>query len=297
MHFPKGAAQGDAAVKAHLDFFRETDLDICKIMNENLLRGETTLTAPADLPQLRLSGEGRANLPAQVDLVKRLTDQAAGDGLPLATIHGPVVSLHHMSGRSGFFVENLDFYRACMREAPQAMGDALRRAADSLCELVRRCIDEAGCDGIYFAGLGAERSLFTDEEHDRYIRPCDLQVFEAATRSHTVNIMHICKKGITISRFRDYPAQVFNWEFGGQNPTLEEGLRTFPEDKVIMGGLDNDKGPLLEGDDQALERAVHDVLRRVEGRRFILGASCTLPGSVSAARIRAAAGACKTYRG
>ena len=37
LHFPHDCAFGDASVEAHLRFFKETDTDIIKIMNENLV--------------------------------------------------------------------------------------------------------------------------------------------------------------------------------------------------------------------------------------------------------------------
>ena len=37
IHFPEGCKEGQAAVNAHLRFFQETDTDIIKIMNENLV--------------------------------------------------------------------------------------------------------------------------------------------------------------------------------------------------------------------------------------------------------------------
>ena len=37
LHFPKEIAKGESGVKAHLDFYRETGVDIMKIMNENVL--------------------------------------------------------------------------------------------------------------------------------------------------------------------------------------------------------------------------------------------------------------------
>ena len=37
LHFPADANSGEAGIKSHLDFFKETDTDIDKIMNENLV--------------------------------------------------------------------------------------------------------------------------------------------------------------------------------------------------------------------------------------------------------------------
>lgn len=55
LHFPHDRAFGDASVEAHLRFFKETDTDIIKIMNENLVpdvgqRSERQKTGKRFLP-------------------------------------------------------------------------------------------------------------------------------------------------------------------------------------------------------------------------------------------------------
>ncbi len=295
MHFPKECQTGEAAIAAHLEFFRESEGDIGKIMNENLLRSDITAKAPGDLAKERINLNTKKGIDAQIDLVKRLVDQAAGDRMILATIHGPMVSIHHMSGRSGFFVENLDFYRTCKNEDPQAMQEALKYATEALCELTRRCVEEAGADGIYFAALGAERSLFTREEYDEIVRPFDYLVFDAARNAKGFNLLHICKKDVDVQRFLDYPADVFNWEMIDRNATVEEALAFMPENRTILGGFSNESGPLLSGSYAEVEAETKRLLAQVAGRRWILGAGCTLPTGIDFARLRAVVKASKDF--
>lgn len=292
MHFPAAEQAGTEAIAAHLRFFRETQGDIGKIMNENLLRSDITVASPADLARERVNGATLRGMDAQVELVKRIVDQGQGDRLTLATIHGPMVSIHHMSGRRGYFVENLDFYRKCKEEHPQAMREALRYAADALCTLARRCIEEGGADGIYFAALGAEKSLFTPEEYQEMVRPFDELVFQAAEGAAGFNLLHICKKGIDVKRFLDYPADVLNWEMTGENLSLDEALKCIPADKTILGGFSNEGGPLLEGDPDRISEETRRLLQRVSGRRWIVGAGCTLPTGIDTARLRIVADIC-----
>ena len=37
LHFPEECQHGEAAVKAHIDFMKQTNTDILKVMNENIL--------------------------------------------------------------------------------------------------------------------------------------------------------------------------------------------------------------------------------------------------------------------
>ena len=295
MHFPAGLQSGEAACRAHLRFFQESASDIGKIMNESLLRSDITVRTPADLARERVNGETRRKLDEQVDMVKRLVDRIAGERLVLATIHGPMVSIHHMSGRRGFFVENLDFYHTCKEENPGAMREALGRATDTLCELTRRCVEEAGADGIYFAALGAERSLFTPGEYGEIVRPFDWRLLDAAKSAKGFNLLHICKKNVDAARFLDYPVAAFNWEMCPENATLEQALATVPADRAILGGFSNERGPLLSGTAAEIEAETWRLLEKAQGRRWILGAGCTLPTGIDPARLRAVAQASASF--
>ncbi len=291
-HFPVEVTKGEAAVRSHVEYFRESGNDFCKVMNENQQRGVSTVCAPADLASIRLSDASRMGMRDQASIVAGVREQLGPDVPVLCTVHGPMVSVHHMSGRKGFFVENLDFYHKCVKEDPVSLKAALRTATDGLCELVRR-VSEAGADGIYLACLGAQRSLFTDEEYASIVRPFDLEVLSAA-KELPFNIVHICAQDLAVERFADYPVPVVNWEFGGANMTMEEGFSTFG-DKILLGGMDHHHGALVEGNGESLEEEVRGVLNRASGHRFILGAGCTLPGSTELSRLRRVAEICGRY--
>ena len=58
LHFPRTAKTVEEDLKFHLDFFRETDTDIIKIMNENLVPDFGEIRTPDDwnkIPALRLN--------------------------------------------------------------------------------------------------------------------------------------------------------------------------------------------------------------------------------------------------
>lgn len=101
-------------------------------------------------------------------------------------------------------------------------------------------------DGIYYAALGGESYLFNDEEFERYIKPCDLRILEAAKKVPAFNILHVCKDRLNLGRYTDYPCEVVNWGVYEQNPSLEEGKKLFPG-KVLLGGLDDRAGVLVDG--------------------------------------------------
>lgn len=292
-HFPKEDFHGEAAVKAHLDFFKRSHTDLYKVMNENTLPCTYKIESVHDYRKAAPINLKCSYMQDQLEIVKRVVDAVAGKAVVLVTIHGVVVSAHHMSGHPGMYVENRKWFRKYLEEDPQALKDAFAKVAEGLAELSEACL-KAGADGIYYAALGAEKDLFTAEEYAEYVTPYENHVFEAAKKGSKYNTLHICKHGLDIERFRDYPAAVVNWAIHEGNPSLEEGKEIF-RDKVLLGGLDDRAGVLVDGTSEEIRKEVFDLLDQMKGRPFILGTDCTLPTEYSEERLREAVSACEQY--
>lgn len=291
LHFPEQNFYGDSSVQAHLDFFRETDSDIHKIMNENLVPCEIPIKRAADWKNLKPFTRQSPFIVEQVEIIKRILDQTGGEGLTLATIHGIVASAWHARGGSAGYETGSNLLAAHLREDPQAVSYGWQILSDGLAILTEECL-KAGADGIYYAALGGEKYLFTEEEFERYVKPHDLKVWDVAKERSDCNVLHICKDRLDLARYKDYPCDIVNWGVYAENPSLEEGGQIFP-DQVLLGGLDDRAGVLVDGTDEEICRAVKSILHRMEGRRFILGADCTLPTEISYQRIRTAVEATK----
>lgn len=287
LHFPQEAQFGDAAYDAHLRFFDQTQTDICKVMNENLLRSDIRVQTASDFGRITLSGIDHRAIDDQVALCRRIVKAVGGEAPVLATIHGVVVSTHHSANRTGQYVDNIGFLRACLHEDPAALCQAMETVTQALCELTRRCIEEAGCDGIYYAALGAEKDFFTSQQYAQVIAPLEKRVFAAAGAAPCFNALHICKNGLDIARFADYPAQVVNWAIHENNPSLQDGFDVFAG-RVILGGLDDRAGVLVDGTDDEIRAAVRGLIALAQGRPFMLGSDCTLPTDIDPHRIRVA---------
>lgn len=292
-HFPEGSFHGEAAVKAHLGFFRCSHTDIYKVMNENTLPCTYKIDSVYDYQKAAPINMKCGYMQDQLEIVKRVADAAAGEAVVLATIHGVVVSAHHMSGHPGMYVENRQWFRRYLEEDPKALKDAFAKVADGLAELSRACVD-AGADGIYYAALGAEKDLFTAEEYAEYVEPYERQIFEAAGKGRKYNTLHICKHGLDITRFQTYPAAMVNWAIHEGNPSLAEGMEIFP-DKVLLGGLDDRAGVLVDGTPEEIHNEIYGLLDQTKGRPFILGTDCTLPTDYSKERLQEAVDACQQY--
>ena len=155
-------------------------------------------------------------------------------------------------------------------------------------ELARGYI-EAGLDGVYYAALGGENRYFTDEEFAEWIEPLDKQIMTAVREAGGACVLHICKDGLNMQRYRSYAdfCDVVNWGVYEAPMSLEEGRRLFPG-KAVMGGLPNRHGVLVDGDAEAVRAAVQDVIRTWGRRGLILGADCTLATEQDLSLVRAA---------
>lgn len=294
LHFEKEAFFGEAAVKRHLEFFRESKTDICKIMNENLIPQDLSLKTAADWSNVKPINTDSAYFKRQVELIKAISDAMAGEAVLVATIHGVVACASHMINGMDQYNANRQILVKHYRENPEGMKQAFRYIADYLLELTKASI-EAGTDGIYYAALGGERFMYTDSEFAELVRPLELEILEAATRLEGFNVLHICKEQVNLERFQGYPGTVVNWGIFADNPSLTEGKKLFPG-KILLGGLDDRSGVLVDGSEAEITAAVHAILDEMSNDSFYLGADCTLPPDIDMDRIRIAVAATESYK-
>ncbi len=284
LHFPAGYESGEAAKKIHLDFFKRTGTDICKVMNENMLPQDFSIHVAADWDHVKAFDRKSKYIQNQIDLVKRVADEMAGEAVVLATIHGTAASLSHVLGGPTLYDRDKLLQVNHLRENPSGMRSAIEAVTEILCYLTEKCI-QAGADGIYYAALGGEKYGYSREEFDQYIKPSDLAILNVAQNRPCFNILHICKDNIDLSKYVDYPGEVVNWGVYSENLSLEEGRKLF-RGRVILGGLDDRAGVLVDGTREEIEREVQQVIAGFGKEGFILGADCTLPPDLSYERIR-----------
>ena len=290
LHFPKEKNSGEAGVRAHLDFFRDTGADIAKIMNENLVpspgMGSSFPEAYADV---RAFDRDTDFIVDQIDFTKRILDGLDDEYFTLGTLHGICASALHPIERSGIDYEKArDLQLLSLREAEGTTLSAFNRIADGLCSLVEG-YKEAGIDAIYYAALGGEPRWFSDEEFDKWIKPFDLKIMKAIKEAGMYCFLHICKDGLNMQRYRDYASlsDVVNWGVYEVPFSLEEGRKLFPG-CTIMGGLRNRSGVLVDGSAEEIREEVRSVINGFGRTGFILGADCTLATEQDMGRLRAA---------
>ena len=288
VHFPKDQKFGEAAVEAHLRFFRETDTDILKLMNENLTPDMGAIQTPEDWKQVKTMTMQDSYMQDQMELAKRVLDLSDPDAFRIGTLHGICAStIHPIEHRYGY-VEVRQMLCEHLRQNKGPVLDAMKRIADVQCGLARSYV-EAGMDGVYYAALGGENRFFTDEEFAEYIEPFDKQIMAAIREAGGTVMLHICKDGLNMERYASYGplADVVNWGVYEAPYSLEEGKKLFAG-CAILGGLAHDRGSVLyNGNEEQIRAAVKALIEENGKEKFIIGADCTMPGDIPYAKLRA----------
>lgn len=285
LHFPEEFQHGEASVNAHIDFMKQTDTDILKVMNENILYdGETKIMSSKDIGKFRGYSKSDKVMQDQMEIIKRISDQTKGEYPILATIHGLLASAFHETGFSGFFTSMGYSLALFCREKPEEMKKAFGRIAETLMEFVD-CSLEAGAEGIFYAALGGESRYFTSEEYNEFVLPYELMIYEHIKSKTKFDVLHICKSGIGFDRYVLLKPTIVNWGVYTNGFTLTEGAELF-KDSIILGGFPDRQGVLVDGSKDEIYNHSKMVLEEMKGKRFIVGSDCTLPTKISYDRIR-----------
>lgn len=286
LHFPADRNSGEAGVQAHLEFFRETDTDIIKIMNENLVPAQGTIQKPRDWSCIVSINKETPFIKKQLDFTKAILDRYSCDGYTLGTLHGitassihPIEQMYGYDGSRSLLLEHL-------RENEGPVLDAMKRIAEGMCALAWG-YREAGVNGIYYAALGGETRWFTDEEFARWVEPFDRLILSEIRKAGRDVFLHICKDGLNMERYRGYGelCDAVNWGVYEAPLTLEDGQGLFPG-KALMGGLPNRSSVMTEGSREQLTMEAQQLIRQFSPTGFILGADCTLPTEIPYERVR-----------
>lgn len=293
LHFPKETWKGQAAVDAHVDFLNETGCDILKVMNENLVPPVEITDGPEVWNQVPAHTKASPFMRDQLELTKKVLGAVQEEVFSLATIHGITASAIHPIEPHYGYTRVREIQVEDLRADSKTVLAAMDRIADAMCELVLESA-ALGVDGIYYAALGGEQDLFTDEEFARWIEPYDLRILKTAREAGLYNFLHICKDNLNVQRYANYAdlADVVNWGVYETDFSLEEGRKLFPN-ATIMGGLANRSGVLVDGTHEELATAVRKVIDEFGTTGFILGADCTLPTEIPYDRIKVAVEAAK----
>jgi uroporphyrinogen decarboxylase len=285
-HFGPESVAGPPAVEAHIRHVEAHALDFLKIMDDNryprsAIAGGVVANA-SDLDKLRVLRGDEDSFGRQLELIGELAKYFAGQLLMTTTVfnawgtlrqmtapdtaaHGPPVMEASDDPRDGIMSRLL-------REAPEALHQALEVIADSLANFAGHCL-AAGANGIYLS----VRDDWVDTPangagtYDRLVRPGDLKIL-AGARQGTFNMLHVCGKALDFGRFAAYPVHVLNWADRCVGPRIAEVADWVRP--AICAGLDN-LGTMVSGSPEDCARQVADAVAQAGGRAIMMAPGCT----------------------
>jgi len=286
LHYPSGW-DAKATADAHLKLYRETGMDIVKIMDDsfgNYLTEGIQIKSAADWQTASLPGTGCGHYRRMSELIGRLADAVAGEVMLFPTVWSPckIALFTYESNGLG----DADFMDDC-RTDPDSVIKGLEAITSALEEFVAGYL-ESGGDGIYYSSQFSEPGRFTDGEWARVVKPYDLRVIGAAGKNGKKAIVHICGEPqyefcTALNRFAGYPGDMFNWAVHRNELDLKGGRELFR--KPVLGGLHN-RGVLINGTEAEIRDETRKVIEYAGREGFMLGADCTVPSDVSYERLR-----------
>jgi uroporphyrinogen decarboxylase len=289
-HFAPEFHGGDAMAQRHIQYYREADPDILKVMNDTGYApiGTLEVREPDDWRKLGPTPLSDPLFQSHIHGLKGITAALGREVLTMTTAFNPynqAVAILRASMPEGEATSEAARQRFLehMRTHAEPLEDALQIIAEDQARFFRACITEAGIRGIYFSAQGGERDLMTDVEHARFVRRYDMHVLKRVGEVAEFIVGHYCGRGLNLLRFVDYPVQIVNWAHQADNLSLGEGRMLFGG-RTILGGLD-ERGPLVYGPREALREEVGQVLAQMGSRGLILGAGCTVPNDVDVSNL------------
>lgn len=259
-------------IDAHMKLYRETGMDIIKIMQDYGYSISGTITCAEDWYHISVKGTDSEEFAKMAEIIRGIRKEAGDDVLIFQTMFGPFKAASMTFGD--------DVLMKYSKEAPEAVAAGVQRIADALEQWAKGYL-EAGADGIYYSAQFGEPGRFSEEEWSRLVKPSDFQILNVADQMEgKYNILHICGEPeyefhSCVDRFLSYPADLVNWSVKDNGYSLEKGRETFG--KPILGGMNN-KGNILHGPKEAIEAEVKEVLDAFGTTGIMVGADCTIQG-------------------
>lgn len=260
-------------IAAHMKLYRETDMDIIKIMQDYKYPITGEISCAQDWYNIDIKGTDSEEFNKMVQIIQGIRREAGNEVLLFQTMFGPVKAASIAFGD--------DVLMKYIREAPEAVAAGIKKLADGLEKWADGYL-KAGADGIYYSAQFGEVGRFSEDEWKTYVRPADMQILNvAAVQENKYNILHICGEAeydfVThVDWYVDYPADLVNWSVKDNGYSLQKGRECFRA--AILGGMDN-KGNILNGPEDTIRKEVREILDAFGKTGIMLGADCTIQGA------------------
>ncbi|MEG0751928.1 MAG: uroporphyrinogen decarboxylase family protein [Oscillospiraceae bacterium] len=259
-------------VEQQVDFYRATDMDFLKIMYEFMFELPEKVTKSSDWYKIKPLGKNSPQYIRQTEIIKGILDKTNGEAMAFTTMFNAMKMAAWCVGDEAMMVH--------ARENPEALSAGIAAFSETLVEWVDGFID-AGVDGIFYSAQFGEVGRFNAKEWNRLVKPYDIEVLKSIKARDKYIILHLCGEPeydfkVHIDRYKDYPMDMINWAVHANNYEIERGIDFFG--CPVMGGLDN-RGLMLTGTRDDIDKAVSDIVTRFGAKGFALGADCSIQGN------------------
>lgn len=287
-HYTIPMQKGQDIVEAHMEFYRETDVDFIKISGDGYHGWpEETVKNLQDVSELYNIGHLTLDHPfikEQVERVRKIVEAANGECYTFYTLFCPLSTFRLQVG--------WDKMMECIRKDPKAVMHACDVIADDTNAMIKAMID-AGLDGIFYSVQNAELTRFTLEEYEAWVRPSDLKVLNFMNAVSDTNILHCCgwdadDAGTVnhIESWKGYQACTVNWASYVDSIDVN-GIKEFFPGAAAWGGFDNRvTGLMYTGTEEEIKEETRRLIRTYGRKGFLLGPDCSLPDDIDLKRIK-----------
>ncbi len=293
-HFPGDDQREDSLVQVSLDFQRRYDLDFIKLPVSSSytvtdygvkheyrsnIGGDRTYTECViknidDWRKIEPLDVRRGAYGWHLESLRRIIEQKEAATPVVVTMFHPLALAFYLAGQETCLVH--------LRTNPEPVEIALKALAQTSADFARAAVEE-GADGIFLSARFAGYEILSAAEYNRFARPGDLAVLEAAGAGW-FNILHVHGHHPMVQLLADYPAHVLNWHDRTAHPDLAEAAHIFRG--ALMGGVDQYQTLELGTLDQ-VKAQVHNAVKQMSGRRLIVAPGCTYPLDVPQANLLA----------
>jgi len=278
MHF---GVKGDAAVKAHADYFRATGMDFVKIQfDEQGLPENKEIKTPEDWARIPILSEKWFE--PSLFLLKNLIKELKSEALIIQTLYSPF-----QMAKQAVPVDTLLKH---VSQDAESVSRGMENITLSIMHFVNAAV-KMGVDGFYTCTQGGETNRIADRNlFNRTVKNYDMILYKEVSELVPFNILHICDyegsyEGFE-SKFRDYPGEVVNVPLSADGKTLTLIQASAIFKRPVMGGLDR-HGILSTGSPDEVKKAVIEVLKNAPPN-LILGANCTVDYKIPVENLKSA---------
>ena len=257
-----------------LAFYDRYRPDLLKVMHDIDFEPIAPITSVDDWLSLPVLDPHEGNFGKQLYTLKQIRAALDPDVPMVETVFGVYHYADHLCG--GKLLEHL-------RQDRRAVHAGLSSLTETLSAYARTAVDEAGCDGIYYALTGAHAGAATRQQYFEQFLGYDRLVLHAVEHA-PISVLHLHGyEELYFDMTHSLPASVVCWSDAAGGPSIEEARKIHAG--CLMAGI-HEHNIVNMTRDQIIAQG-RAAIKAAGSSRFILAPGCAIPGNCDPALINA----------